>query len=162
MTTGRDWQPISYGRRRRNRAAIAGPVSTCYRPLVDMVRHPLVPIGLVLMVLGAGNWYAGWDKIEEHERLLAAKRRAAHRAAFDDFPNLTTRTNEALLRGFQGGSDTAELAGVKLDFYRVVQAGGRFLFLLGSLSVGAGIIHGVYRSRSGRRRVEATAPASPG
>lgn len=125
---------------------------------MDILRHPLVPIGLVLLVLGAGNWYAGWDKIQEHERLLAASRRTAHRPAFDDFPNLTERTNEQLLRGFQGGSDTAELAGVKLDFYRVVHAGGRMLFLLGVLSLGTGIIQTAYRARNGRRFQRAVNP----
>lgn len=122
-------------------------------------RQPLVPIGLVLMVLGAGNWYAGLEKIEEHERLLAARRRPPHRATFDDFPNLTERTNEGLLRGFQGGSDTAELAGVKLDFYRVVHTGGRVLFLLGALGACTGTIRAVYRSRSGHGNADATGPA---
>lgn len=114
---------------------------------VDVLRQPLVPIGLVLMVLGAGNWYAGWEKIAEHERLLAASRRVVHRATFDDFPNLTERTNASLLRSFHGGSDRAELAGVKLDFYRVVYTGGRLLFLLGALGAGAGAIRAVRRGR---------------
>ena len=128
---------------------------------MGIFRQPLVPIGLVLMVLGAGNWYAGLDKIDEHERILAARRRPTHRAAFDDFPHLTERTNERLLRDFRGGSDTAELAGVKLDFYRVVYTGGRLLFLLGALGVCTGTIRAVYRSRNGGGDVDvARHPAS--
>lgn len=129
---------------------------------MGLLRHPLVPIGLVLIVLGAGNWYAGWDKIQQHERLLAASREPAHSPTFDDFPNLTERTNEQLLRSFQGGSDRAELAGVKLDFYRVVHAGGRFLFLLGALSLSIGVIQGMYRSRHNRQARAAASPATAG
>jgi len=111
------------------------------------LRNPLVPAGILLLVIGLGNWYTGLDKTAEHEAMLAAEGAAPPLQQFYEFDNLTARTNTSLLRAFQRGGDPLSLIHAKLDFYRVVEAGGRMLILLGLFSVGAGLIHGWYQQR---------------
>ena len=108
---------------------------------------PLLPVGLLLMILGAGNWYTGISRGAEHEELLAAGKIPAMAADFDDFPELSAHTTATLLGPLQRGSDQQSLIKTKLDFYRVVQTGGRMLTILGLLCGLAGLMRTVYRQR---------------
>jgi hypothetical protein len=107
----------------------------------------LIPIGLVLLVLGMGNWYTGVSKITEYERVVAATTMPPAGGTADDFPELTARTRTTLLRalGPEGDEDTAVRA--KLDFYRVVHSGGRIVTLLGLFCAAAGLIRTWFRRR---------------
>jgi len=118
-----------------------------------VLRYPLVPIGLVLVLIGLGNWYTGFDKTREHEELLAARTVTAADGNFEEFPELTARTNATLLRTLQRGSDGVSLINAKLDFYKVVQSGGRVLMMLGLFFTAAGLIHTWYRQRAAERDV---------
>jgi hypothetical protein len=117
-------------------------------------RNPLVPAGLLLVLLGLGNWYTGLDKSAEHEHMLAAGNLAPPLQQFYEFDKLTARTNASLLTVFQRGSDPSTLINAKLDFYRVVYAGGRMLILLGVFAMAAGCIHSWYRQRRTERSLE--------
>jgi hypothetical protein len=110
-------------------------------------RNPFFPVGLFLVVLGLGNWYAGRDKCVEYEQLLAAGKLPAPAQHFTEFPELNAHTTATLLRPLQRGNDAQMLAGTKLDFYRVVQGGGRMLVLVGLFLAAAGLIHS-YRQRT--------------
>jgi hypothetical protein len=110
-------------------------------------RNPLIPVGVLLIVVGLGNWYTGRDKAVEHERLLHGDVPAGSLQKFEEFDKLTARTNASLLRPFQQGADPSALLRAKLDFYRVVQTGGWLLVLLGLFSAIAGVIHSWYRLR---------------
>lgn len=111
------------------------------------LRNPFLPIGIVLVVLGFGNWYTGLSKSVEYERLLSAGTLPAPIEDFDEFRELNADTNATLLRTLQRGSDESTIIYAKLDFYRVVQSGGRMLVLLGFFSAAAGMIHSWYRQR---------------
>jgi hypothetical protein len=116
-----------------------------------LFRNPLLPIGLLLVVVGLGNWLTGRDKTIEHERLLSTGEVAEPVQQFEEFDNLSARTNATLLRPFQRGADPSALIQSKLDFYRVVQAGGQLLIFLGFFAAVAGVIHSWYRVRHTER-----------
>ena len=112
-------------------------------------RNPVLPIGIVLVVLGFGNWYTGRGKAHEYELLLDARHMPANVADFAEFPELTERTNATLLAPLQRGGDESDFVSAKLDFYRVVQSGGRIIMLAGLFCAAAGLIHAWYRQRRG-------------
>ena len=112
-----------------------------------LLRNPLLPIGLLLVILGFGNWYAGRDKGAEYEELLASGDIPAPAAPFEEFRELDAHTTATLLRPLQHGSDRHTLVATKLDFYKVVQSGGRILILLGLFCAAAGLIRLWYHQR---------------
>ncbi len=119
-------------------------------------RNPLLPIGLLLVVIGFGNWYTGRDKGAEYEQLLATGNIPAPDAHFEEFTQLNAHTTATLLSPLQRGSDQHALVITKLDFYKVVQSGGRMLILLGLFCTAAGLIRSWYHQRI--ERAPATEP----
>ena len=116
------------------------------------MRTPLIPIGLLLVVLGLGNWFIGFIQGKDHEQLLATGKLHAPTASFEDFPELNAQTTATLLQPLQRGSDRQTLVGAKLDFYKVVQSGGHMLVLLGLFFTGTGVLRTWYRQRRERER----------
>lgn len=108
---------------------------------------PLLLVGVLLIILGIGNWYTGISKGAEHEEMLAASNIPPPAAGFEDFPELNAHTTAALLGPLRRGSDRQTLIRTKLDFYRVVQSGGRLLTILGLLCGVAGLVRTWYRQR---------------
>jgi hypothetical protein len=119
------------------------------------LRDSLLPIGLLLIVIGFGNWYTGVDKGAEYERLLAAGNLPTSVDDYEDFRYLTARTTATLLGPLQRGSDEYTLANAKLDFYRVVQSGGRLLVILGLFCSAASVIRSWQRRRVADRGLAA-------
>jgi hypothetical protein len=115
------------------------------------LRNPLIFVGVLLMVIGFGNWYAGVDKGAEYERLLATWNLPTPADDYDDFSHLNAHTATTLLDPLQRGSDEYTLANAKLDFYKVVQSGGRMLILLGLFCCAAGAIRSWQRRHLGHR-----------
>lgn len=109
------------------------------------LRRPLLPVGLVLVALGAGNWYTGSTKSLQYEQLLAARNQPAPVADSTGFRELTARTTLTLLSNLDRGTDDFAVVNAKLDFYKVVQSGGRLLILLGLFSTAAGLIRSWYQ-----------------
>lgn len=123
------------------------------------LRSPLLLVGLLLLVIGGGNVYIGFDKGMEYEELLAAGNLPAPVTDDDGFRQLNARTTATLLSPLQRGSDEYTLANAKLDFYKVVQSGGRILILFGLFCSAAGVIRSWQRRRVLEREV---APAQHG
>jgi hypothetical protein len=115
------------------------------------LRNPLIPVGLVLVLLGLGNWYTGHGKTIEQEQFLAQGNLPAPVQEFEEFRELTPHTNATLLRTLQRGSDASSVLSAKLDFYKVVQSGGRILILTGLFATVAGLIHSWHRQRLAER-----------
>jgi len=135
---------------RATRAARAGlPVRSrrVSHPNVLRQTDALIPIGLVLLLLGAGNWYTGISKITEYERVVAAATMPAAGGTADDFPELTARTRTTLLRALGPDGDENTAVRAKLDFYRVVHSGGRIVTLLGLFCSAAGLTRSWFRQR---------------
>jgi hypothetical protein len=117
----------------------------------DFWRHPALPIGVVLLVLGLGNWLASRDKVIEYARRAELAVPVERTESLHEFTRLTPRTNATVLdrlhRGFDYGS-----ADAKRDFYMIVQSGGRFITVAGLLSIGLGLL-GRWRARRVRRAI---------
>ena len=118
---------------------------------MSRLRNPLLPVGLLLIVLGIGNWYTGRDKGRDHALLLESRHPAANLTDFEEFQELTARTNATLLTPTQRGGDDSVFINAKLDFYKLVQSGGRILVLVGLFCAAAGLIHSWYRQRHPER-----------
>jgi hypothetical protein len=86
------------------------PATPWYRNL------PLV-VGLVLMLLGLGNWLTGEIRTEEHRA-----------SALEEREN-----------GLGPSAEEIEIARVRMDFYHVVASGGRLLAAAGFLLAAIGV-----------------------
>jgi len=92
-------------------------------------KNMVVLTGLVLLVLGAGNWATGEVRLRQHETLIAA---IEHRELAED----ADRGN----RSAEDEDDEAlELARVRMDFYHVVASGGRLLTAAGLVLTALGL-----------------------
>ena len=112
---------------------------------MSALRNPLLPVGLLLLILGFGNWWTGYARGRDYERLLAGGPLPANLADFDEFDELTARTNATLLDPIQRGNDESTLLNAKLDFYKVVQSGGRIMILAGLFCAVTGLSRAWYR-----------------
>jgi hypothetical protein len=102
-------------------------------------RHPTLPVGLVLIVLGLGNWSVSQPKVAEYTRRASAPDPIDTRASFEDFQRLTARTNSGVLEGLHRGTGDYRDADAKRDLYTVLDSGGRFIALVGLLLSGIGL-----------------------
>jgi LPXTG-motif cell wall-anchored protein len=98
-------------------------------------RSALLPTGIALFVLGVGNWVVSHNKIIEYTERTQPSNSDVPAAPFDEFSELTARTNATLLEPLHRGIADYSDAEAKLDFYRVVESGGRALVLLGLLLI---------------------------
>lgn len=103
-------------------------------------RYPTLPVGLVLIVLGVGNWSVSQPKVVEYSRRASAPDPIDTRASFEDFQRLTARTNSGVLEGLHRGTGDYRDAEAKRDLYTVLDSGGRFIALVGLLLSGIGLI----------------------
>ncbi len=101
-------------------------------------RFRALPIGLVLLVLGLGNWGVSRTKVIEYTRRAGTPEPVETRASYAEFQRLTARTNARLLQGLHRGAGDYRDADAKRDFYTVLQSGGGFFALVGLLLVGVG------------------------
>lgn len=100
-------------------------------------RNPMLPVGIVLVVLGMGNWLVSWNKILEYSQRTVD---VEEPALLDDFPALSARTNSSLLERLNHRTVDYTLADAKLEFYQVVRSGGRTLSALGLLLTAAALL----------------------
>lgn len=103
-------------------------------------RYSTLPVGLVLIVLGVGNWSVSQPKVAEYTRRARAPDPIDTRASFEDFQRLTARTNSGVLEGLHRGTGDYRVADAKRDLYTVIDSGGRFIALVGLLLSGIGLI----------------------
>jgi hypothetical protein len=119
-------------------------------------RQPALPVGLVLIVLGVGNWSVSQPKVAEYARRASAPDPIDTRASYEDFQRLTAHTNSGVLEGLHRGSGDYRDADAKRDFYTVVDRGGRVIALVGLLLTGIGLLQH-WRHRRASRLAAATA-----
>lgn len=106
--------------------------------MVRAWRTPLFSVGIALFLLGVGNWVLSNNRLIEYTQRSRPSNTNIPAADLTDFPELTPRTNEALLRhGVTSYSDIE----AKLEFYRVVKRGGSMLIAFGILLIGLAPIH---------------------
>ena len=123
-------------------------------------RHPALPIGVALLVLGLGNWLVSRSKVLEYERRARAPEIVE--SSLDGFSRLTPRTNATLLERLHHRLGDYGVADAKRDFYTVVHSGGRFIAVIGLLMIGAGLLQRWRERRMSRARAHrAMAPPAP-
>lgn len=108
--------------------------------MIDLLRHPALPVGVLLLILGIGNWLVSHNKLLEYRHRLVSADEVEPLAALDDYPHLTARTNAALLARLQRGNVDFTRTVAKLDFYGVVQNGGQFFSLVGCALIALALV----------------------
>ncbi len=88
-------------------------------------------VGLVLVLLGAGNWTVGAVQVARYRALVEAGSKTGLEESYRSFRELTPRKNRAILSGIHEEQERYDAARVKLDFFHVVLRGGLLLILIG-------------------------------
>lgn len=98
--------------------------------LPDLYGDWHVIVGVVLILLGAGNWLVGLNGIVQYRGLGAA---AVHHNAelYRNFDELDARTDGAVLAPLNQDERTVSYAAAQMDFYHAVYLTGCILFALG-------------------------------
>jgi hypothetical protein len=109
-------------------------------------RNALVPAGILLLLLGAGNWIVGAARTVPYSAYLGEDRGPRERTS-----DLKTR----LLAPTDTDLEARNVARAKLEFYELVLSGGRLMAAAGALCLLAGLVAAA-RDRRGRERTEKT------
>jgi hypothetical protein len=88
-----------------------------------------VVAGVVLMLLGTGNWLVGLNGIVQYRRLVVATSPSAE--LYRNFDELDARTDGAVLAPLTQDERTVSYAAAQMDFYHAVYLTGCILFALG-------------------------------
>jgi hypothetical protein len=118
-------------------------------------RYPAVPIGIVLVVLGLGNWVGSHSQVVEYEQRARESDPVEGADSLRGFTRLTPRTSATLLDRLQPHFGDYGVAAARRDFYAVVESGGRIIAVIGLLLLGIGLLQ-----RWRERRLERV-PAPP-
>lgn len=105
----------------------------------QLLRHPMLSIGVMLLVIGVGNWVVSRNKLSEHAERSDSRSAIDVNEDLSEFPHLTAEMNAALLQRLHRGAGRYTFQAAKLDFYSVIYRGGRFLALLGVVLIGFAI-----------------------
>lgn len=121
---------------------------------MTLLRHPVFAVGIVLLVLGVGNWMVARSRLAEYVDVQDGHEPVATLGNFEEFNELDARTNAELLRPLHRGVYDRVLTDTKIDFYKVVRSGGALFAFAGlGMILGAGA--------TVRRRREMTVVAGP-
>lgn len=89
--------------------------------------------GVLLLLLGIGNWIVGAVEITKYQALLHRTAQTGLEENYHTFQELDYQKNEEVLRRITEDREKYNAARVKLDFYYVVVTGGQLFFVLGLL-----------------------------
>lgn len=106
----------------------------------DIYSSYLLVAGLMLLLLGIGNWIVGAVQITKYQRLLRNTAKTGLEESYRNFQELDLRKNEEVLRRINKDRGKYNTARVKVDFYYVVLGGGRLLFFIGLFMTFFGLI----------------------
>ncbi len=106
----------------------------------DVYSSYLLVAGLMLLLLGIGNWIVGAVQITKYQGLLRNTAKTGLEESYRNFQELDLRKNEEVLRRINKDREKYNTARVKVDFYYVVLGGGRLLFFIGLFLTFFGLI----------------------
>jgi hypothetical protein len=109
--------------------------------MISVLRHPALPIGVLLLILGIGNWLVSKNKLEEYSHRAASGNEVVTSHSLRDYPALNERTNRTLLERLHRGLRDYNFIRAKLDFYSVVRSGGRLLTAIGVFLIAIAFLH---------------------
>jgi hypothetical protein len=95
----------------------------------------LLSVGVVLLVLGTGNTIVSRNKITQYAARPTVESEIHLAGDLRDLSHLTPEINQALLQRLHRDLGDYTFVDAKLDFYRVVYTGGRFLSWIGALCI---------------------------
>ena len=99
--------------------------------LKDLYLKPGFVVGLVLVLLGAGNWIVGSVQVNHYRAVVAAGAQTGAEGGYSGFRERTPRESREVLGRIHEEREQYDAARVKMDFFYVVLAGGLLLFLTG-------------------------------
>ena len=88
-----------------------------------------VVAGVVLILLGTGNWLVGLNGIVQYRRMVVTTSPSAE--LYRNFDELDARTDGAVLAPLTQDERTVSYAAAQMDFYHAVYLTGCILFALG-------------------------------
>jgi len=97
----------------------------------DLYSSHVLVAGIILLVLGIGNWIVGAVQVTQYRDLLRSNSRTGLEESYRSFQELGREKNQGILRRINEDREKYNAARVKLDFSYVVLRGGRLFFLLG-------------------------------
>ena len=106
----------------------------------DIYSSYLLVAGLMLFLLGIGNWVVGAVQITKYQGLLRDTAKTGLEDSYRNFQELDLRKNEEVLQRINKDREKYNTARVKVDFYYVVLGGGRLLFFIGLFMTFFGLI----------------------
>ncbi len=106
----------------------------------DIYSSYLLVAGLMLLLLGIGNWVVGAVQITKYQGLLRNTAKTGLEESYRNFQELDLRKNEEVLQRINKDREKHNTARVKVDFYYVVLGGGRLLFFIGLFLTFFGLI----------------------
>ncbi len=106
--------------------------------------NPYFVVGVVLVLLGAGNWIVGAVQVAHYRALVAAGSKTGLEESYRSFRELTPRKNREVLSRIREEREKYDAARVKVDFFHVVLKGGLLLFLVG-LVLAVSVLFKVFR-----------------
>jgi hypothetical protein len=102
--------------------------------------------GLLLLLLGIGNWTVGAIEISKYQALLHRTAQTGLEENYHTFQQLDYQKNEEVLRRITEDREKYNAARVKLDFYYVVVTGGQLFFVIGLLLTSLAVLRVTRRS----------------
>lgn len=114
----------------------------------DIYSSYLLVAGLMLLLLGIGNWIVGAVQITKYQGLLRNTAKTGLEESYRNFQELDLRKNEEVLRRINKDREKYNTARVKVDFYYVVLGGGRLLFFIGLFLTFFGLIRVIRQDAS--------------
>ena len=103
-------------------------------PLVkyrSLYLNPYFAVGVVLVLLGAGNWVVGVVQVTQYRALVEAGSKTGPEGGYRDAREVVPRDNRRTLGRIHEEQERYNAARVKLDFFHVVRRGGLLLFMVG-------------------------------
>ena len=99
--------------------------------LKDLYLKPGFVTGLVLVLLGAGNWIVGSVQVNHYRAVVAAGADFGTDGGYGGFGKRTPPENREILGRIHEEREQYDAAKVKMDFFYVVLTGGLILILAG-------------------------------
>ena len=111
--------------------------------------NPALAAGVVLLVLGVGNWMVSANRTAEHALRARAVVSDEPVPPLDDFVDLTPETNRTLLKRLSRADADYTFADAKLDCYQVVESGRRMLSFAGLRLITGALVQSWWRRGAG-------------
>jgi len=115
--------------------------------------------GLILMLLGAGNWLVGLTKTEQYSHVLARASESGFDQSYLSFEELDDHSDSAVLAPLTQQERNVSYANARMDFYHATFLTGQILFAIGLLLTMVAFIGAI--RRDARQATSTAQPRAP-